>query len=268
MNRLLFIPVAVALTALGACGGGSSPPGDVVIYWQFSHRLADGTDALYDASPAGTGQTWCPESGVDYVTIRDAAGYDVDPGMPTFNCVNELGDQGVIVRTLGPGTHTWTITGYRTVSNQDVPIYQTPFTFNVASGRSSDVLVTVPGIRDDLDLGAQLSTAGTPPQPLSCAAIGATTVTYSIVDWAGGEVRYGTFDCAGASPGVLLGGVERDNYAVRMQALSATGAVLADTLIPVAQGCGADRDPLVDHYGPTQVAIPVYDIRSFAAPCP
>ena len=103
---------------------------------------------------------------------------------------------------------------------------------------------------------------------MSCEQLGAVTLTYSIVDWAGSEIRFGTFPCVGASPSVLLTAVERDNYAVRMQALTLDNVPVADTLIPVAQGCGADADPIFDHYQPTLAPIPVFDIREFGAVCP
>lgn len=265
MNRPLLALAFALTTALTGCGD-SNPPGDLLIYWQFSHRAADGTTVIYDATPAGTAQTFCPESGVEFVTIRDTSGRDVDRFAGSFDCVSELGDQGILVRTVGPGTHTWVITGYR--GEPAAAIYETSFTFNVASDRQSEVLVTVPGIPDDLEILARLATSSSPPLPTSCEAIGATTLTYSIVDWAGTEVRFGTFPCVGGSPSVLLRGVERDNYAVRMQALTGAGVPIADTLIPVAQGCGAEFDPVFDHYGPTQVPVPVYDIRALGAVCP
>lgn len=264
MKRPL-LALVLALTAT-ACDGDSSPPGDVLIYWQFSHRAADGTDVVYDASPAGTAQTFCPQSGVEFVTIRDSAGRDVDRFNPTLNCVNELGDQGVIVRTVSPGTHTWVITGYR--GSPGVALYETTFTFNVAPDRQSEVLVTLTGILNDLELLARIATSGAPPQPMSCEQLGATTLTYSIVDWAGSEIRFGTFPCVGSSPSVLLTGVERDNYAVRIQALTSANVPVADTLIPVAEGCSADEDFVFDHFGNDQIAVPVFDIRSFNAVCP
>jgi hypothetical protein len=272
MKRPL-LALALALTTVATGCGDDNPPGELLVYWQFAHRAADGTDVIYDSVPAGAGQRTCPQSGVDYMTIRDTSGRDVDRFFPTFDCVNELGDQGIVVELIRPGTHTWVITGYR----GDFAIYETAFTFDVRSDRLTVIgdgspgnppPVTLGGILDDLEILARLATTGVPPQPLSCEQIGATTLTYSIVDWAGTETRFGTFPCVGGSPSILLPGVERDNYAVRIQALSAANVPVGDTLIPVAQGCGAEFDPLIDHYSRTQATVPVYDIRSFGSVCP
>ncbi|HET7752343.1 MAG TPA: hypothetical protein VFK85_00420, partial [Anaeromyxobacteraceae bacterium] len=254
-------------------------PGDVLIYWQFSHRAADGTDVFYDTAPAGTAQTFCPQSGVEFVTIRDTSGRDIDRAFPTFNCVNELGDQGVIVRAVRPGSHTWVITGYR--GDPGVALYEATFSFTVASDRRTVIdspPVTLTAIQNDLVLEAQLRSLAVPPDPgqfFTCGAAGVSRLTYSLVDFFGTELAFGDLPCPGPAvrPSVTIPALARDNYAVRMQGFAGPSPTpVFDTVVPVntttAPVCGSD--PVFDHLDNDAVTVSLFDLRSIVggATCP
>lgn len=217
----------------------------LTLYWSFARHVRGQADLVgYDLSTApGGGSGACAQSGVDTVVVYDASGAPLSSGL---NCVYE-GVQGVSFDGFAPGTYDLTVTGYR----NGVALYETPISVNVTTSGGDAWEVSVPGIPDDLDVYSTFLNANGVEVWPTCAdayaGTGVETLSYTLVDRAGTTIDAAAVDCsdpAGVSYRVANGdGLDRDNYAIRMQGLDHQGVVVFDSTPP---GC-ADQE--FDHLG-------------------
>jgi hypothetical protein len=266
-------PLLALALALSACND-ADPHHDVILYWDFlRHTQTAQGDVRYDADKdVGGGDAACEQAGVDYVTITDAAGNPVRGDLPQVPCVF-AGVQGALLVDIQPGTHTWTLTGWRRGA-PDVATYLDAFTLDVRGDAVFDV--TLAGIRDDLDLNAVFNNDTGSAQPwATCAEADVQSIAYALVDGAGTLVAQGEVPC-GNPPGVFFRetpgglGIDRDTYSVRMQAFRPADPdpILDSSTSRLAPACEA---PVIDHLGPDTGPngwlIDLFDVTQNATLC-
>jgi hypothetical protein len=246
----LVLAVAVAVLATGCYGPGADPRGTLDMEWWFVRTTHDGTTRSYT----------CADAGVTSVTVSYSRG-----GSRSFSC-RSGGRDGVVDTNAPAGTQRITITAYR----GSVPLYRSSFDAAIPEGGTVLLDADVWGIPDELDLYARfLDATGTFEDWSTCGAANVTTLTWSLVDWAGTVVEAGSVPCLNP-PGVSFRGafaVDRDEYVIRMQGF-APGGLTFDSA-STRFSCSAQS---FNHHGPSIGNLGwdvfLYDITQNANLCP
>lgn len=226
MNRA----AAVALALLAAAGCTSAPPPltEVDIYWEFDrHTWINGQAGTvpYDVNvnnpPVATGP--CPQSGVSFVRVTDAAGNPLTGDIP---CANQ-GVQGVAL-TGFTGPNTYVVTGYRT--GVPAPLYTGSVTVNVVAGQPPPFYGTAiaAGIPSMLTIDAILADASFPSGAPTCGAAGIQEFDSWLEDGYGTVVWADYVPCGPSDlPGISYGFVDRDTLRLWMDAVDLRGTTPA-----------------------------------------
>lgn len=222
------------------------PTGTLDMTWFFIRTKHDASTVSYT----------CADAGVNTVVVSYGAG-----GSRTFACDNGAYDG--VVDTLAPaGSQTVTLTAYRGAA----ALYQS--FFNVVVPENATVLLDadVWGIPDDLDVYARFLDRHGVAEWTTCAAAGVTTISWSLVDWAGTVVDSNSHACTNPA-GVSYRGaaaIDRDQYVIRMQGFPATGPEdfdSASTQLSAMNPVACDGQAF-DHYG-TSVDAFAWDVWLF-----
>lgn len=209
MNRTAAIALAALLAS--ACGPTSPPLVDVTVYWEFDRNtFVDGVIGFvpYDTlvnRPPGSG-TRCPDSGVDFVVVADAAGNPLTGSVP---CINQS-VQGVTI--LGfQGTATYLVTGWR--NGVDVPLYSGEVTINAVPGAFNFGTAIAAGIPSDLTIDMVLVDSGSGPAGYrTCGLAGVDQFQGWVEDGFGTLVWRNVVDCGPSfMPSIQYGPVDRDD---------------------------------------------------------
>lgn len=246
MTRLVLALVVVGLGT--GCGGSSDASrGSLDVSWSFVRTKFDGTVSY-----------GCEAAGVDSVVVTFGRG-----GSVTLPCFSGTVEGGLVQRAPA-GAQVVTLTGYR----GSAALYQSSFDVTIPQTGVAALPAAVFGIPDDLDIYAWfLDQAGFDvgynDVANPCTQVGVTTLSWSLVDWAGTVVdTVADFDCS-VPPGVSYRGaaaLDRDQYAIRMQAFGPTGTLEFDSattqVSPVCSG------QLFDHYGPS-IDATAWDVLLF-----
>lgn len=218
MHRIAAVAIA-ALVAAG-CGPTSEPLTEVTVYWEFERNTyIDGVEGFvpYDVDvnwPVGTGSRFCPQSGVDFVSVTDRNGAVLAANVP---CVNQS-VQGVLLAGF-PGNNTYVVTGWR--SGRALPLYQGQVTVPVVAGVPTYGTAFASGIPDALTVYAILADAASGPAGYpTCGLAGIDQFQGWIEDGLGTLIWRNPVPCGpSATPGISFGPVDRDTLFLWMDAI-------------------------------------------------
>jgi hypothetical protein len=222
MKRIALLAAAAVATA--GCYSSPPPPppiyyGDVIVYWDFARNTSSGP-VLYDGSLVGVGNTACPESGVEYVTVTDLAGLLIDPYTPTISCVYQ-GVQGATFLTFPEGNYTFVVHGYRTVGGLPVEVHRGQGSVYIYGNTQNQVTVTAAGLQGDLDVFLYQGT-----NLFQC--LGGDALGYTLVDGIGTIIdQASALACVNPIPFR----VDLDTLDIRLQ-VSNGGTVIFDSCTP------------------------------------
>jgi hypothetical protein len=232
MTRLVLALLVVGLGA--GCGGSSDTPrGRLDLSWSFIRTTLDASTFRYG----------CDAAGVDTVVVTFGRG-----GSATLPCWSGAVEGGTVQRAPA-GAQLVTLTGYR----GSAALYQSSFEIAIPAGGVVAHDLDVYGIPDELDIYAWfLEFDGTLRDwSTSCALARVSTLSWSLVDWAGTVVDAADFPCT-EPPGVSYRGaaaLDRDQYAIRMQGLGPNGTLEFDSAtMEVSPVCSGQP---FNHYGPS-----------------
>jgi hypothetical protein len=233
MTRLVLALVTVGLVGTGCDGSSDAPRGSLDVTWSFIRTTFDTSTFRYG----------CDAAGVDSVVVTFGRG-----GSVTLPCWSGAVEGGLVQRAPA-GAQVVTLTGYR----GSAALYETSFDVAIPERGTVSLPADVFGIPDDLDIYATfLDFDGSlETWSASCALAQVSTLSWSLVDWAGTVVDSAEFPCT-EPPGVSYRGasaLDRDQYAIRMQGLGPTGTVEFDSATTqVAPTCSGQP---FDHLGPS-----------------
>lgn len=263
MTRIAAV-LAAALAASGCIiSTDDHDTGSVNLYWDFLRYAPDAPGAasdgfvLYDGDLVGTGDSACPESGVQTVDVT------TPNGTLTFPCTF-AGVQGVTLDALPEGNVTVRVTGWRRDGGVDRVLWDGSFTVNVVGRSTVDAYVDVDPVAADLDVVAYLS-FGPDQYYATCNEAQNPNVSYQLYDSLGTLVLTDTVGCpAGASAfplPVIVSTLDLDTYTVRLQGF--TGAAQTRTFDSCVSE--ANRFWAFDHYG-THVGQGAIDLDLYTPP--
>jgi hypothetical protein len=234
MTRLVLALLVVGLGA--GCGGSSDTPrGSLDLAWSFIRTTHDASTFRYG----------CDAAGLDAVVVTFGRG-----GSATLPC-RSGGVEGGVVQRAPAGAQLVTLTGYR----DGAALYQSSFEIAIPEGGSVAYELDVFGIPDELDIYATFRdfAGGFQVWSTSCALAGVTTLSWSLVDWAGTIVDSAEAACDDRFvPGVSYRGtsaLDRDQYVIRMQAFGPGDTLEFDSATTqVSPFCSGQP---FNHYGPS-----------------
>lgn len=253
MTRLVLALVTVGLVGTGCDGSSDAPRGSLDVSWSFIRTTFDTSTFRYG----------CDAAGVDSVVVTFGRG-----GSVTLPCWSGAVEGGLVQRAPA-GAQVVTLTGYR----GSAALYETSFDVAIPERGTVSLVADVFGIPDDLDIYAWfLDPDGIDLGWSTCALAGVSTLSWSLVDWAGTVVDSAEFPCT-EPPGVSYRGasaLDRDQYAIRMQGLGPTGTLEFDSATTrVAPTCSGQP---FDHLGPSvgnfAWDVLVFDVVGNATLCP
>jgi len=200
-------------TGLVCAAGVCSEAGSLNLYWDFVRTAPaqPGGRVIYDADLVGTGDSACPESRVDLVTVNSPL------GSMTTSCTR-AGVQGITLAGLAPGERLLGIQGLR----QQQLLWYSTFTVQVQAGRTIDAYVDVAPRTVGLDVVARLRNRLEPPERsyATCAEASNPVVHYEVWDSSGTLVDAGAVGCSAGSPlalPVISSTYDCDGYVARLQ---------------------------------------------------
>ena len=242
-----------ALSLAGCLWSPPTPLPVILLYWQFQRStFVDGASGSvpYDAAPSAPAvpEGRCPQSGVDTVQVSDTDGKVLLASAP---CVFQ-GTQGASLLGFPPGLQGLVVRGYR--DGIAGPLFEGQAVVDVVPGPPIPVTVVATGVPDTLSARAAVGPEGAPLA--TCGEAGIQRLDATLRDAAGTLVWRGHVACAPAdTPGVRFGPVDRDDYAMWIDAVRTSLEPAGDV---VASACA---QPL-QHFEPQQV-----DVALAPGPC-
>jgi hypothetical protein len=231
-------PAAAALALAGCLSSPATPLTNVVVTWQFQRAtFVDGVagKVSYDGDPEHppVAQGRCPQSGIDWVEIRDGAGEVVVSSTP---CVT-AGAQAMALVGHAEGLRTLVVRAYRDGVSE--PLYVGAASVEVVAGPAIPMNVVAAGVPDALSIRVALDGG-----PATCGEADVQRFDATLRDAAGTVVWRNPVPCAPADPpGLALGPVDRDAYDAWIVAVRTSAPPSGEV---VASACAV---PL-PHYGP------------------
>lgn len=263
MTRFAAVLAAAALATSGCIITTDDPGvGSVTVYWDFLRYAPDAPGAsasgfiLYDEDLVGTGNSSCPESGVESVDVTSPN------GTLNFPCTY-AGVQGVTLDGLPEGNVTLRVKGWRR-DGIDRVLWDGAIQVNVLANRTVEAYVDVDPVSADLDVVAYLS-YGTNQFYATCAEAANPEIDYELYDSLGTLVLRDTVLCPGATSafpvGVIASTMDLDTYTIRLQGF--TGATPTRTF----DSCTGPSLKFLafDHYD-THIGANAIDLDMFTPP--
>jgi len=224
MTRIAAVLAAAVLASGCYVSDDGDHQGSVNLYWDFIRNAPaqPGGYVVYDQSLVGTGDSWCPESGVENVDVTFSG------GTLTFPCTY-AGVQGVTLDFLAEGSQQFRVRGWRTDAGVERLLWDHTVTASVVGGRVVDVYVDVEPVSADLDVIAYFA-YGDGLYYATCNEALNPTVTYDVFDSLGTLVLtsngVGCPANASAFPlPVIVDRLDLDYYSIRLKGFTGAPAV-------------------------------------------
>jgi hypothetical protein len=213
------IAAALAVAVLGSgciINTTDNGEGSVNLYWDFVRNAPaqPGGYVVYDADLIGSGNSSCPESGVEVVEVRSPT------GTISVSCTYG-GVQGLTFDNVREGTQSFRVRGWRSVGGTDRLVFEHTVVANVLGGSTIDVFADVEPVRADIDLVAYFS-YGPGQYYATCNEALNPVVAYDLFDSLGTLIdSAGNVPCgpgASAFPlTVILDTLDLDTYSIRLK---------------------------------------------------
>jgi hypothetical protein len=256
MTRIAAV-LAAAVLGSGCIITSEDSQGTVNVYWDFVRNAPaqPGGFVIYDEDLVGSGNSACPQSGVELVDVTSPN------GTASVTCTYG-GVQGITFDNVTEGSRTFRVRGWRNVGGADRLVYDHSVTASVVGGASVDVIIDVEPVMADIDLVAfYTNVAGTPFTYNTCNEAQNPDTTYQLWDSFGTLVDEATVGCpAGASAlalPIIIGTLDLDTYTTRLQGFT----TFVD---PVFDSCTSNAakylefDHFTDHTGAGRVEIDLF----------
>jgi hypothetical protein len=215
MTRFAAV-LAAAVLGSGCIITTDDGEGSVNLYWDFVRNAPaqPGGYVVYDEDLVGTGNSSCPESGVETVDVTSPS------GTQSVSCTYG-GVQGITYDNVPEGNQSFRVRGWRRVGGVERLVYDHSVVANVVGGRTIDAYVDVEPVIANIDLVAFLS-YGPGQYYATCNDALNPRVAYDLYDSLGTLIeRVSNVPCpAGASAfplPVIVGALDLDTYSIRLK---------------------------------------------------